>query len=714
MLGRSTIKPSKAVVAGSFVTINYKYHVTHPIDDSGCIKIVFRYAGDFGTPQFDSPAEPNFCSIATTGDCRILPRWDIKGHTRPWGKALYFRVTGGYLNEGDSVTIVFGDTSAGSPGWQMQTFCEQSFEFKTLVDPIASYQFKELPLSPTLRIIAGQPTKAVCIAPSQIVQNAKFSYHLKLEDQWGNPVRKPKKIKHTGFSSTGIETVATSDPKTGLSATSNPIRVIASQLSTPNSPQSTVHPPQSTPHSPLTPYWADFHGQSEETIGSNTIDEYLAFARDKALLDISGHQGNDFQVTDAFWEKINLVSDENTESGKFVVFPGYEWSGNTPLGGDRNVYFASNKGKITRSSNELLPDYASKYPVSATATELFRNLSSQKKATPFSFAHVGGRFADMSMHDPEIEVAMEIHSAWGTFEWLMTDALERGYRVGICANSDGHKGRPGASYPGASTFGSYGGLTCVLAPSLDRKQIQTAMHARHFYATTGNRLLMDVQLDAGASGKAIMGDLIEVDTETPILHGQVAGTAPIERIDVLNGTQTIKTIRPYTKADLGNRVKVVWSGAEVRGRARKVEWDGSLSITGNSIVNVEPINFWNAQNPLQQISAKHLEWRSITTGGVAGCIIDLKRSGGKLEINTKQGKVTCKLDSIGIAPKVKRFGGVEKQIALYRLPDQMTNEPVNFKLPLRDLHTGDNPIYIRVTQTDGHIAWSSPIYLIRA
>ncbi len=37
MLGRSTIKPSKAVVAGSFVTINYKYQVTHPVDDSGCI-----------------------------------------------------------------------------------------------------------------------------------------------------------------------------------------------------------------------------------------------------------------------------------------------------------------------------------------------------------------------------------------------------------------------------------------------------------------------------------------------------------------------------------------------------------------------------------------------------------------------------------------------------------------------------------------------------
>ncbi len=66
-------------------------------------------------------------------------------------------------------------------------------------------------------------------------------------------------------------------------------------------------------------------------------------------------------------------------------------------------------------------------------------------------------------HDGRLETAVEVHSAWGTFEWLLQDAFEAGYRVGIVANSDGHKGRPGACYPGASFFGSYGGLTCFLA-----------------------------------------------------------------------------------------------------------------------------------------------------------------------------------------------------------------------------------------------------------
>ena len=36
----------------------------------------------------------------------------------------------------------------------------------------------------------------------------------------------------------------------------------------------------------------------------------------------------------------------------------------------------------------------------------------------------------------DIEVAMEVHSAWGTFEWLVDDALKQGHHIGICANSD--------------------------------------------------------------------------------------------------------------------------------------------------------------------------------------------------------------------------------------------------------------------------------------
>jgi len=691
-LGKAQLTPRGPVVAGSYVTLTYTYTVGHPVDDSGYVMIAFRQVGDFGPPQFADPAAPNYCSVQTTGDCRILPRWDPKGHRRPWSKALYLQVRFGFLDADEKVIVTFGDTSGGSPGWQMQTFCERTFEFKTLVDPIATFEFKELPRSPDVRIVPGEPVRAVCIAPSQVRLGRKFHYHLKLEDQWGNPTGRPKRLTHPGFSDPGVHAIEARDEVTGLPAVSNPIEVLAD--------------------APLVSrYWADFHGQSEETIGSNTIDDYYTFARDYARLDICAHQGNDFQVTDAFWDKVNETARRFYKPGKFVTFPGYEWSGNTPLGGDRNVYFKSEGGSISRSCRDLLPGGESSYPDSPTAADLFRNLNGPG---PFAFAHAGGRYADVRMHDPKVEVAMEVHSAWGTFEWLVEDALSLGYRIGICANSDGHKTRPGASYPGASTFGSLGGLTCVLAESLDRDCVHAAIMARHFYATTGNRLLLDVSLDAGRDGPTVMGDVVEVGERTPTLHVRAVGTAPIESVEVRNGLNVVRTVRPFAKADLGRRVKLVWSGAEVRGRNRLVRWDGSLIVRGNRILAYQPINFWNPTQQPSRPSRNRLEWRSVTTGGLAGLILDLERAGtGTIEIDTVQCHLKRRIAGIGLKPWARKVGGLGKQIQVYRLPDEQPSAEFSFSLPLRKLHAGDNPIYVCVRQEDGHMAWSSPIYVVR-
>jgi hypothetical protein len=692
-LGTANIHPSHAV-AGSFITVTHTYTVGHPIDDTGFLLIVFRSVGDFGAPQFDAPAAPNYCSVLTAGDCRIEPRWDPKGYIRPWSRALYLKVMGGFLNAGEQIVVTFGDRSGGSPGWRMQTFCEDTFEFKTLVDPIASYQFKELPASPTLQIVPGEPAKAVCIAPSQVTAGATFVCHLKLEDRWGNPTGRPAPLTHSGFADAGTYTVTATDPETGLTAESNPIEVLAES----------AH---------LQPYWADFHGQSEETIGSNTIEDFFVFARDYGLLDIAAHQGNDFQVTDEFWETVNQTARAFYAAGSFVTFPGYEWSGNTPLGGDRNVFFETEGGQITRSSTELLPG-KSLYPDAPTATQLFENLKKQTAPGAFAFAHVGGRYADIAMHDPEVELAVEVHSAWGTFEWLVEEALGRGYRVGICANSDGHKCRPGASYPGASRFGSYGGLTCVLAEHLDREHVAQALRARHFYATTGNRPLVDVMLETGDGRRAMMGDIIAAGSGIPRLKVHTVGSASVERVEVRNGLETVATVLPYDEDDLGRRIKILWRGAEVRGRDRLVAWDGRLTLEGNRILDVRPIHFWNPGRQPNLVDGHQLIWQSVTTGGTAGVILTLDEPlAGSLQIETLQGNIACAVKDIGLEPRTGTCAeGLDKKIELFRLAEHPPPREVSITVPLEKLHPGDNPIYVHIVQEDGHMMWTSPVYVL--
>ena len=127
---------------------------------------------------------------------------------------------------------------------------------------------------------------------------------------------------------------------------------------------------------------------------------------------------------------------------------------------------------------------------------------------------------------------------------------------------------------------------------------------------------------------------------------------------------------------------------------------------------VEPINFWNANQPLEEDGDHQLTWQSVTTGGLAGIIITLdKPDAGTLSIDTVQRKIACEISSLGLEPKVWDCGGLRKEISMVRLPDQQPSCEFSFCLPLTELHAGDNPIYIRMTQEDGHMAWSSPVYV---
>ena len=160
------------------------------------------------------------------------------------------------------------------------------------------------------------------------------------------------------------------------------------------------------------------------------------------------------------------------------------------MGGDRNIFFRR-EGRPIRRSSHILVDGQTSTDAIYTADELFRALAGEDAVV---IAHVGGRYADLKYaHDGRLERAVEVHSTWGTFEWLLHDAFEKGYRVGVVCHSDDHKGRPGATRPGASTFGAIGGLTCYFMPELTRDALFEALRRRRHYGTTGTRMFLDLR-----------------------------------------------------------------------------------------------------------------------------------------------------------------------------------------------------------------------------
>jgi hypothetical protein len=482
--------------------------------------------------------------------------------------------------------------------------------------------------------------------------------------------------------------------------------------------------------SELLPYWGDLHGQSEETIGTNSARDFYEFARDKAFLDICVHQGNDFQITSEFWQWLNELSAEFTEDDRFIVFPGWEWSGNTGLGGDRNVLHMKEGRPIHRSSHALVDDLSDIDTDATSARDLFEALKNEDCTV---FAHIGGRYADIKIaHDGRIERAVEVHSAWGTFEWLANDAFEQGYRVGIVSNSDGHKGRPGASHPGSTKFGAYGGLTCVLAPALTRGGIMDSLKRRHHYGTTGSRVILDTQVNfdgpaqlfvddpnlgnsaSSPTHKAMMGDILRSEDEEVIFKVDVHGPSPIERIDIRNGLETLEVYRPYEQADLGRRIRILWEGSEYRGRGRETIWDGHAELSGNSFEQLTPINRYNLDKKFEQMGPGRVEWAALTTGGFGGLDALLTDpQNGMLKIDTALVKEEVAVSDIGRDEIIFANGGIDRRIRIFRLPDENLHYAVTLERRIKLVGDRDNALYVRVTHEDGHFTWSSPIYIFR-
>jgi hypothetical protein len=210
-----------------------------------------------------------------------------------------------------------------------------------------------------------------------------------------------------------------------------------------------------------------------------------------------------------------------------------------------------------------------------------------------------------------------------------------------------------------------------------------------------------------------MGDIVRPGATPMRLSAEVIGTAPIERIDVLHGTEVVQSARPYTQSDLGRRVRVLWEGAEYRGRGRETMWHCKLAVQGNRFTRFASVNFLNPERRVREsASGSVLEWTSVTTGNLAGLDIwleDARRGMLKIDTNIVSGEV----DLASLADNVVSFdgGGLGRKLSVYRLPEEDWSRHVTLDHLATFTGGADLPVYVRVTQADGNQAWSSPIYL---
>jgi hypothetical protein len=297
--------------------------------------------------------------------------------------------------------------------------------------------------------------------------------------------------------------------------------------------------------------WGDIHGHTLFSDGRGTIEEYYDFADRVAGLDFCAVTDHAFEILDWMWAHSKKVTNRFYRPGRFVTFQAFEWSGATPVGGDHNVYFLEDDPPIYRS--ELMYDrrnfqmYHGPDAKVAHVTEVFERLAARlRDKDVFCVPHYGGRKGNPQWHNPDVQRLIEIFSEHRRSEDWATTFLTRGYRVGIMASTDNHFGNPGHGYlkPSYVWDSQEIGMAAVAvyAPERTRESVFRALYNRHVYATSGDRIILDVRADdvpMGGEYRTIV---------PPTLKIEAVGTAPFARVEIKKNSRVVHAAEPNEPA----------------------------------------------------------------------------------------------------------------------------------------------------------------------
>ncbi|KAJ5762716.1 hypothetical protein N7533_001397 [Penicillium manginii] len=603
------------LVAGEWTELNLDYEVgASGLADGAWIKATFKFYSDWALFQTSDPTKENYVSAeylpnelvsgqsaATVQSLGI--RFDQKGHERPFQKAVIVDVQDGYLNPGDRIRIRLGDRRFGGkvrPNVPFAIHAHAEDKWGNVTRDLQDLTFR-------LKVSTDD---------SQVLFERELS---ELKSGWTNAIFSDIQLAAEGDYTVDISLNAKDGPllKSSISHVS-----VSSDLNVPKI------------------LFGDLHVHSDDTVGTENSAYNFSYGREIAGLDVLGYTANDFQITKDHWDAtINLIKSLN-ESGKFVIYPGTEWCGNSAAGGDHNVVFLEDPeeyppefpydrhGNVARSFEWSEHGPKDLVPGAWPLDELYATYAGDAEKH-LLIPHVGGRRCNLSWHHPNLERLVEIGSAWGQFEWLLQDAVQRGWKLGVSANSDEHRGRCGGGVSGTAVFGTRGGLTGIISPRLDRSTVAKSLRSRHTFATTGQRLV-GLASARTKDGIALQGDEIDVSSNENLdLDYHFLGEKGFSSIEAFDASGLIWSRRLWSEGQtsLPSILRITWGGARLYDRYREAVWNGQITLSQDAAVErVLPFGgFEDNPEDFARVSGNNtVEFSSKTSGDIDGVNIYLK------------------------------------------------------------------------------------------
>ncbi len=494
-----------------------------------------------------------------------------------------------------------------------------------------------------------------------------------------------------------------------------------------------------------TVYFGDLHNHSAVGYAQGSMErafdiahnhlDFFAFTPHGWWPDIGHYENNieekwlkGFEVTRERWPEVIEMVRQYDQPGVFPVIAGYEWHHRAL--GDVHILF---------------PDlHVAEY---VRINDLRELQQWAKKRGALLIPHhpgnrQGHRGANIAYRDPEVSPVIEMFSEWGCAEhdrapypyvrhteagrWTRNTIqyyLAQGHRFGVIASTDDHLGYPG---------GYREGLAAILAKELTREAIFDALRNRRCYAVTGDRIVLDFQINGQRMGR-----------ELPYARKRriaVAATGwdQIDRVEVLKNNRVIHRDFPMDRVPTAAswkrpvvvRFEYGWGPWPALNMTRTCDWDIRIQIEGGRIEAHQtcfqpgPLDEERRDKILER-SDRHIRLKSFTA--LRQQIEDISTKGIVLRVRGgPETTITISLESPTRVSLTQKFsdlaesnemlwtGDFPKESALlHRLvfEEHYRTEFTVDDVDGPDRGKGADWYYVRVVQANNQLAWSSPIWV---
>ncbi|MFO7976511.1 MAG: DUF3604 domain-containing protein [Candidatus Hydrogenedentota bacterium] len=490
-----------------------------------------------------------------------------------------------------------------------------------------------------------------------------------------------------------------------------------------------------------TTYFGDLHNHNQVGYAQGTLRrtfeiarnhlDFFAFTPHAYWPDIATYDRdiqykwiNGFHVAKARWEEVVKLAREFDDPGTFTTILAYER--HSTAEGDYHV---------------LYPDLEAEYALIEELKEL-QQFARQRGCilVPHHPSNrLGHRGIDITKLDPNVSPVMEIHSEWGCAEhdraphrykrhteggrWTRNTFqyyLSQGHRLGAIASTDDHLGYPGAYREG---------LAAIKATELTRPALFEALRARRTYAVTGDRIELDFLLNGRPMGSEL--------PYTPARHLQVRvrGWDVIDRVEVVKNGRVIHRDFPVDRQPGSKswkdpvivRFEYGWGPWPALGWGGTADWDFEMRVNGGRIEALQPCF---VTGPLDESRRDRIVSRTDDAVHVQSFtalkqqVDDYSQKAIALRVRANpdapvtiactkptECSLTCSLAELAESNEMLFTRPFPWESAVLQRVVFRENWETAFHVEDEGDGAQTDWYYIRVFQTNGELAWSSPIWV---